>query len=358
MKSKTRSVTAIGVFITMASLHAQTTHLGDYTVDGNLTVEDTLSVSGNAIDFGTTGATNSAVAWQYSETTNSATVTITATPAATAFVWRENAGNTNGQPPFKMQLDGTNALSLFLPDGSAAGIFLDPAGTSSFSNSVVVSGTNNLMPNQTLTGGDSVLTRGLADALYLGSSPSTLSVNNSSLVVTSEGNVGIGTSNPEYALDVNGYVRAEGIIGRSGGRLYFTEYGFVEWYSSSWDSCLAVWNSTSGEVGLFGVRSDAEDPSRYGAFVQYARGLTHARIEREGGQLGELRARSYGVGDFGSEVAMLHQDGSAVFSGSVGIGTTNPPAATLHVAGNARIDGALRISPQGDLSMGVYTNAP
>jgi hypothetical protein len=464
MKTKTSAITAIGILITIASVHAQTTLSGDHTVNGSLTVEDVLSVSGNAIDFGTTSSTNSAVAWQYGESGTNSTVALTATQPGTAFLWGDNAISNS---VFKMKLDASNALSLFLPDGSAVGVFLDPTGVSSFSNSIVVAGTNNLMPNQTLSGNDSILTRGLADVLYLSSSPTTLAVNNSSLVVTSDGNVGIGRDNPEYALDVNGTIRANGLASEYGGHLYSSGPDSMLWYGDGPHTYLGAWHDTAGTYAILGVR--AEEPAA--AFVQYAAGEgNHLRIEVQGGALGEVRASSYGIGDYGNEVAMLNQDGSAFFAGNIGIGKTSPqvaldvagsiaalgqvvvgdpyltgyggaypiplvltapwdnsepgiqgngggdavvawlkandvdypfdlkvrlhpqtktvslqtsmhmventgvislqywggtvgigtmtPEAMLHVAGDARIDGALRITPQGDLSMGVYTNTP
>lgn len=52
----------------------------------------------------------------------------------------------------------------------AAGIALDVTGNVAFSGNLTGSGTDNKLPNQTLTGGTSILTRDLADALYLTSS--------------------------------------------------------------------------------------------------------------------------------------------------------------------------------------------
>ncbi len=51
---------------------------------------------------------------------------------------------------------------------------------------------------------------------------------------------------------------------------------------------------------------------------------------------------------------------SVLTQGSVGI-STNAPSARLHVNGDARFEGPVlirRLVPQGDLSMGSYTNAP
>ena len=97
---------------------------------------------------------------------------------------------------------------------------------------------------------------------------------------------------------------------------------------------MAVANDAENAWALFGVR-----PNTGGAFMQYA-GLSHLRVEQGGGGLGTIRALSYGVGEYEEETIMLNEDGSASFAGDV------------------TVDGALRINPQGDLTMGVYTNQP
>lgn len=48
---------------------------------------------------------------------------------------------------------------------------------------------------------------------------------------------------------------------------------------------------------------------------------------------------------------------NTVFMGRVGIGT-NAPRDRLHIAGGLQLDGPLRMTPQGDLSMGSFTNGP
>jgi cytoskeletal protein CcmA (bactofilin family) len=44
-------------------------------------------------------------------------------------------------------------------------------------------------------------------------------------------------------------------------------------------------------------------------------------------------------------------------AGRLAVGT-NAPSAALHVAGSTRLEGAVWVEPQGDLSMGIYTNGP
>lgn len=201
MKTKIPAIAAFTLALSLVPLGAQTTLPGDHVVTGDLTVEQTLSVEGNAIDFGTTSSTNAAVALQYSEVGTNATVVVTATEPEAGFLWRDNALGTLVP---KMFLDGTNTLSLYLPDGSAVGIFLDPAGESTFAGSVTLSGTNNLMPNQMLTGDDSVLTRTLADGRYLSAGATTLAIGGTNFVVSTNGRVGVGTATPSYDISLNG----------------------------------------------------------------------------------------------------------------------------------------------------------
>ena len=82
------------------------------------------------------------------------------------FSWSDDGSE--GPEYTKMLLDEDNVLLLFDPgtDPREAGVELNPAGDSFFSNDVVMEGTNNSMPNQTVVNGDSVLTKGLADELY------------------------------------------------------------------------------------------------------------------------------------------------------------------------------------------------
>ena len=188
MKTKTTALVACTLALSFIPLRAQTTFSGDHVIAGDLTVEQDLSVGGNSFDFGTTSSTNSAVAWQYSEAGTNSTFSVTATQPEANYLWRDNA---SGTLVSKMQLDRSNALHLFLPDGTAVGILLDPTGASSFSNSVVLGGTNNLMPNQTLTGSNSILTLGLADDRYLQTGLSTFAVGGTNFVVSTNGNVGV-----------------------------------------------------------------------------------------------------------------------------------------------------------------------
>jgi hypothetical protein len=167
MKIHTILITASGVLMSLACLQAQsTTLLGDHFIAGSLEVRDDLSVGGNAIDFGTTVSSNSAVVWQYSDGTNgtNSTLTLSATRSGAGFLWQDNAPGTALR---KMRLDSTNTLTLFQTNGTTEGVVLSPNGTSLFAGSVVISGADNRMPAQTLMGIDSILTRGLADQRYL-----------------------------------------------------------------------------------------------------------------------------------------------------------------------------------------------
>lgn len=466
MKLHTILITASGVLMSVASLKAQT------TVNGRLEVLGNLSVGGNVFDFGTTASTNSAVAWQYNDGTNgtNSTFTLSATRPGARFLWWDNA---TGTPRLKMRLDSTNVLTLFQTNGTTEGVVLSPDGVSSFVGSVVISGTNNRMPAQTLTGSDSILTRGLADQRYLQTGLGAIAVGGTNLVVATNGRVGVGTASPSFDLSLDGEAnqtisveRASSGVGknltisagagspaadRSGGslvlgsgastgnagseilfqtpapnssgsstntlatRMRINTWGAVGvgsgaiggmWYAG-FGGMDVSWGGIPGTL-ILGADINATTRTDYtpklmsvnmphhrtsqppvGVLVGYTHSwgndisigggggyslaatkltfFTAGTTETVSGspRMSILSTGKVVINETKSATADFQVSGAAstdllyvsASTNRVGIGT-NAPAATLHVAGNARIDGALRIPPQGDLSMGVYTNAP
>ena len=88
---------------------------GDLTVQGDAHLESSL-------DLGTTGTSQSAMLFQYSEANANYTFSLSATRPATVFLWQDNAIGTMKN---KMKLDANNVLSLFGGNGTA-GIVFDP----------------------------------------------------------------------------------------------------------------------------------------------------------------------------------------------------------------------------------------
>lgn len=144
-----------------------TTITGD-TVTGNFTATGNADVQGNTFSFGTR-TDNSNPGWLtfYTDGTTSS-LEFDASRSANIWKWQQNGGATL---KLQMTLDNNNALTLFDQASTpVAKITLNPLGTSTFANSVTLNGTNNTMPNQTLTGSGSVITEGLGDSRYASSS--------------------------------------------------------------------------------------------------------------------------------------------------------------------------------------------
>jgi len=143
-------------------LHTQWARATDLTGD-NLTLTGTADIAGGTISLGT-GA-SSYPGWQaaYTDGTTSH-VDLQATRDANIWRWWQKASST---AELQMTLDGDHKLILYDQSSTpVAMITLDPMGASTITNSLTVNGTDNQMPNQTLTGTTSVLTVGLADSRY------------------------------------------------------------------------------------------------------------------------------------------------------------------------------------------------
>lgn len=194
MRTRTVALVACALAFPIIPLRAQEILYGDHVITGE------LRVGGNFLDLGTS-STNSGVTWQYNDDGTNSTLSVTASQPTAGYLWEDNSV---GALVTKMKLDGTNALTLFVADGISMGIFLNPGGASSFSGSLLVNGTNNLMPNQTLSDSNSVLTRRLADDRYLQTALSTFAVGGSNFVVSTNGRVGVGTASPTYDVSLDG----------------------------------------------------------------------------------------------------------------------------------------------------------
>lgn len=145
----------------------------DQLVEGELRVTGSADVEGSVLTIGSWDGdpSHAGLTIQYLESSGSSTVSMDASRASHAWLWRRNSTNglLNG-----MQLAADNRLVLFAGDGTTAGISLDPSGVSTFGGSIAVNGNDNRLPNQTLGAGDSIVTRALGDARYLRSTGNTL----------------------------------------------------------------------------------------------------------------------------------------------------------------------------------------
>ena len=164
------------------------------------------------------------------------------------------------------------------------------------------------------------------------------------IIINSSGNVGIGTTSPNFKLDVNGDVRIEsehylrfGGVGSgdekwvihktSGGDLNFGEYAAADG---------RLYLKSGGNVGI-GTTS----PS-YNLDVQ---GSTNGIIRAYGGSIGRLSlqnsTRHYSLSVQGSSFYLYDEVGAATrmlidSSGNVGIGTASP-SSVFHVSSNSTV---------------------
>jgi len=167
------------------------------------------------------------------------------------------------------------------------------------------------------------------------------------------GNVGIGTANPNYTLDVNGNIHAVGsILTQSGiyvtsqisavGNSYFNG-GNVGIGTSSPSQMLTVngniqsildngttpGRNVAGLVSLgYSGPTGAQNWALRGVY-QYPNGVSYNAV---GGDLDIIKSMN------GSTILGTKIDGTSL--GNVGIGTTSPTR-KLHIAGDVQIDGSL-----------------
>lgn len=163
-----------GVLLLTAS-GIKVAHAADQTVDGNLFVSGTVDFGGNSLFFGSldTDATQQGMTFTFGDTVaatsaNSglpARFTLTSTRPQVRWDWRHPYGTATISA---MMLDQNHRLLLSNTVGVTR-ITLDPRDgfSSAFGTSISLSGTNNTMANQVITGTESILNKKLADQIYL-----------------------------------------------------------------------------------------------------------------------------------------------------------------------------------------------
>jgi hypothetical protein len=113
----------VGLFLIafLGKASAVTTLNGDHVVGpsggetGSLDVSGTMSVAGNALEFGTTTTGGTGVIWTYYESGGYPILSTDIMLPNAGYSWRQLV---NGQSAYKMTLSGTNVLKLYAPDYS------------------------------------------------------------------------------------------------------------------------------------------------------------------------------------------------------------------------------------------------
>lgn len=154
---------------------------GATTLQGGLSVSGTADILGNSMYFASwlSNPSMPGIAITYNDATSTPTVTPsllkwTATQPLHEWLWEHNTADQSSTVPM-MKLDSSHVLTIYDTTGNPA-IVLDPSGTVSMN-------------------GGNLLTQTAADALYL---PANAGLS------ASNGNIGIGTANPQAKLDVAG----------------------------------------------------------------------------------------------------------------------------------------------------------
>ena len=266
------------------------------TLAGNLSLANSLTTSGNfALTLTTTAATNVTLPTTGTLAVNNQTMNIGTTAVAI------NRASAN------LALTGITSI-----DGSAATLTTTRTlWGQNFNGGADVSG--NLTAVGSITGTGAVTltaTSGTLSLVATGANLASITTNGAERVrVDSAGNVGIGTTNPAYKLEVNGDIK----VGELG----------TLWFSDAANSIEKI-VSTAGTISIY---TDAEV-----RFFESDNNVQKFTFDVNSG-IALIN------GTTASGTANLQVTGEGYFSGSVGIGSTSP-GTKLDVSGDIRLSAA------------------
>src|SRR5580658_8914099 len=148
----TRGLKKMALLLTFfVALQSHSLRAQNQTVNGNLRVTGTTQIYGDALYGGTIVGSTNELGWAdlYTDGTNSnpSYMEFMAGRPGNIWEWQQNG---YGTAQTQMTLDNNGNLVLYNP--SSGTITLSPlsTGTSTFSGSVIIDGTNNTMPHQSL----------------------------------------------------------------------------------------------------------------------------------------------------------------------------------------------------------------
>jgi hypothetical protein len=345
----------------------------------DLTVTGTADIWGNSTFFGTLvsgGATYPGLGLYYNGANPSVQLMATGTGVTWEWCW------TGGSPPLSgttMLLDQSNRLILFSPTSGLLGITLDPSGTSSFTGSVTMSGTDNEMPNQNLAGANSILTMGLADSRYVQGSTAngTLALGmNSSASGTNSTAIGY----QALANETDGSAVFGSMSEASGNFATAVGYGIKadgqgstamgnSAYATGTDSTAIGYQSQAGGYGATAIGNQASASGSSSTALGYSSVASGNNSIAAGNYLnasgyGQLVVGQYNVQQ-GDPANWILTDDLFI----IGNGTASGPSDALEVKksgdmvvhGNVSVSGTgnvVLVNQAGDLSMGSFVNGP
>jgi len=280
----------------------------------------------------------------------------------------------NGGGPFRIVNQAYNAVLLGIENTGAATF----NATSTVAGAFISSGTTPYWYFQSSGAGGSTaylgfgssLTSGAASTDFIIRSENALAFNtngnNERMRITSGGNVGIGTSNPSYLLDVNGTGRFEGNLIAAGVGFI----GVIAAYSNNFISFSHTARSGVGEYSFLSANDGGTIiNAKSGADIFYRINNSDIAIMKSNGNVGigtsnpttySLAGRHLELNDAGGGYSFYHNNSTSVksfwaaneASGVIAFFTFSNHALTLGTNNTER----LRITPGGNV--GINTSSP
>lgn len=383
------------------------------TVNGNLEVTGTLDVRGNQVTLGTQGSGPGAGFFYFDANTD--TLSIHLNRSVASWLWEHNTAVP------AMRLDSSHNLLLYTADGSVAGLTLNPttntitlgdvtfyrsgAGTLRTSGGMIVDGA---FTSASFTSSGGTITGGAAGlALNAGGTDQSVTINSSGTGSILLGNAGAATFTGDLrphahnTFDLgaplqrwrSAYVHGGTVTGSllvDSGNISGGTAGLVIQAGAA-DQDVTLSTSGTGSVLLSAPMILSKNSATLAQFrrtdsTPAAVGLTIG-ADNSGPFLDTQQVHNLRILVNGVEVGRFASSGNLLLGtitdsdngrlqlashttsvGGIGFGSDlslyRSSAATLKtdgnltVAGNARFDGAVRIAPQGDLSMGEFTSEP
>jgi hypothetical protein len=348
------------VFLGMVLLASTSLWAADLSGD-NLNLTGDADIQGANLYLGTGASSDPGITWHYADGTT-ATITLSSSRNAINWEWYHNSGSGT---QISMKLDSGNQLILYNATGSAAGITLNPTGTSAFANGITIGGSAVLT---SAAAASTYLTPAAGDTAYLRKNASHIAVGSDS-IASGTGAVALGGAEAtgDYSFATTRYSQASGYMSVAmiqdatavGEYSFAINGGYAEGDNSV--AIIAGWSSGYGSVAVLG--SVAEGDYSLAMAQGWTTGYSAIALG-EGAKaqaMNQVVVGTYNVAQ-GNGSSVVPTDDLFI----VGNGTYTTPSnafvvkknGNTKVSGNLEVVGAIRVPPQGDISMGEFTAGP